>query len=333
MGLPINKQNKLDMMAESINIRTYEHYLDRLTELSVSMFDWKNVPPEIDVRYLERVLFDSGKILFFYDKDLGEYLVMKFTSTGKVNIYDVPYNRHAYANNGYSNNLDDTNSVIIYNNLIRTPAQIDVGLYAQKLATLDRIIDVNANAQKTPVLIETDDEKKRTTLVNLYKQYSGNHPFVFAYKGFAESIKAIDTKAPFVAPELYTLKTQIWNEALTYLGISNINITKKERLITDEVTRNQGGTIASRYSRLEARRSACKKINDMFNLNIEVNFKEDYQSTELLADDTLTSDEDDSLNSRKINGVERIASKLEPDTEEQNTNNSVLDKIRKLLKG
>lgn len=64
---------------------------------------------------------------------------------------------------------------------------------------------------------------------------------------------------------------------MTYLGISNINIQKKERLITDEVTRNQGGTIASRYSRLQARREAVDKINAMFGTNIRVDYREDFQ--------------------------------------------------------
>ena len=87
--------------------------------------------------------------------------------------------------------------------------------------------------------------------------------------------------------KLYTLKTQIWNEALTYLGISNISIQKKERLITDEVTRNQGGTIASRYSRLESRRQAVEKINEMFGTNVEVNYREDFQQVD---NDTIPED-------------------------------------------
>lgn len=87
----------------------------------------------------------------------------------------------------------------------------------------------------------------------------------------------LKTDAPYVSDALYQLKTQIWNEALTYLGISNVNITKKERLITDEVTRNQGGTIASRYSRLESRKKACKEINKMFGLNIDCDCREDFQ--------------------------------------------------------
>ena len=110
-------------------------------------------------------------------------------------------------------------------------------------------------------------------------QYDGNMPFIFADKSLnTNQLQAIKTDAPYVADKLYQLKTQIWNEALTYLGISNINVQKKERLITDEVTRNQGGTIASRYSRLNARRDACKQINDMFGLDVWCDYREDYQA-------------------------------------------------------
>jgi hypothetical protein len=113
---------------------------------------------------------------------------------------------------------------------------------------------------------------------NLYQKYEGNEPFIFGDKNLnPNALKVLKTDAPYVADKLYTLKSQIWNEALTYLGISNINIQKRERLITDEVTRNQGGTIASRYSRLEARRNACKEINRMFGLDIWCDYREDYQ--------------------------------------------------------
>ena len=41
-----------------------------------------------------------------------------------------------------------------------------------------------------------------------------------------------------------------------------------------------GGTIASRYSRLNARRKACEEINKMFGLNIDVDFREDFRQTD-----------------------------------------------------
>ena len=110
-------------------------------------------------------------------------------------------------------------------------------------------------------------------------QYDGNEPFIFGDKSLnTNGLKVLKTDAPYVADKLYELKVQYWNEALTYLGISNVNVMKKERMIQDEVQRNQGGTIASRYSRLEARREACKAINNMFDLDIWCDYREDYQA-------------------------------------------------------
>lgn len=262
-----------------MNNRTYMQYYNRLTELALSMFEWKNLPKTVDARYLEMCLFSEGMCVFFEDEVLG-YLGLRCMIGGRLNVYQIPTDRKAYATNGYQKELDGTNSVIIFNNYLHTNSMLDVEMFSKRLYNLDRAIDVNANAQKTPVLIQCD-ESQRLTMKNLYKQYEGNEPFIFGSKGLdANGLKVLQTGAPYVADKLYELKTQIWNEALTYLGISNINVVKKERMITDEVTRNQGGTVASRYSRLESRRQACKQINEMFGLDIWVEYREDFQDIE-----------------------------------------------------
>lgn len=262
-----------------MNNRTYMQYYNRLTELSLSMFEWKNLPKTVDQRFLEMCLFSDGMCVFFEDEVLG-YLGLRCMIGGKLNVYQIPTDRRAYATNGYQKELNGTNSVIIFNNYLHTNSMLDVEMFSKRLYNLDRAIDVNANAQKTPVLIQCD-ESQRLTMKNLYKQYEGNEPFIFGSKGLdANGLKVLQTGAPYVADKLYELKSQIWNEALTYLGISNINVVKKERMITDEVTRNQGGTVASRYSRLESRRQACKQINEMFNLDIWVEYREDFQDVE-----------------------------------------------------
>ena len=262
-----------------MNNRTYLQYYNRLTELAISMFEWQNLPETVDQRFLEMCLFCDGMCVFFQDEVLG-YLSLQCMIGGKLNVYRIPMERRAYATNGYQRELDGTNSVIIFNNYLHTNSMLDVEMFSKRLYNLDRAIDVNANAQKTPVLIQCD-ESQRLTMKNLYKQYEGNEPFIFGSKGLdANGLKVLQTGAPYVADKLYELKTQIWNEALTYLGISNINVVKKERMITDEVTRNQGGTVASRYSRLESRRQACKQINEMFGLDIWVDYREDFQDIE-----------------------------------------------------
>lgn len=275
-------RRKHDIFDESmiLNNLTYRQYLNRLTELAISMFEWKNLPKTVDARYLELHLFETGCMVYFKDEVIGD-LCLDCIVNGRLDVYGNPLLRRAYSGyNNYQKLLKYDNSVIIWNNYLHSNSILDVEMFARRLYNIDRIIDINANAQKTPVLV-LGNEKQRLTLLNLYKEYDGNAPFIFGDKNLdINALKALSTNAPYVCDKLYQLKTQIWNEALTYLGISNINIQKKERLITDEVTRNQGGTIASRYSRLESRRQAVEKINDMFGTNIEVNYREDFQQVD-----------------------------------------------------
>ena len=255
-------------------------YYEKLTELSISMFDWKNLPDSVDSRFLELSLFGDGMCVFFKDEDMDDYLALRCMIGGRLNVYQIPTERRAYASNGYNRALDETNSVIIFNNMLHTNSVLDVQIMSERLAEIDNIIMVNAKAQKTPILIVCD-EKQRLTMKNLYMKYEGNEPVIFGDSNLnPKAITAIRTEAPYVGDKLIQLKTQIWNEALTYLGISNLNIQKKERLVSDEVVRNQGGVIASRYSRLNARRQAAEQINKMFGLNIEVEFREDFREAD-----------------------------------------------------
>lgn len=254
-------------------------YYYRLMELSMSMFEWINLPDSVDPRFLELCLFGEGQAIFFEDDVLG-YLALQCATGGELNVYRIPTRRKAYATSGYQKELTDKNSVIIFNNELHTNSMLPVLDYAQKLWDLDRSIIVNAKAQKTPVAILCN-EKQRLSLKQVYEQYEGNQPFIFGNDTLdLKQIQVIKTDAPFVADKLFQLKTQIWNEALTYLGISNTNVQKKERLITEEAIRNMGGTIASRYSRLNARKRACDEINNMFKLNIDVQFREDYREAD-----------------------------------------------------
>lgn len=274
-----------------MNNATYIQYYNRLIELSIAMFDWTGLPDTIDPRFLELTLFKYGQAVFFEDEVMG-YLTLTNAVQGGFDVYGYPVASRAYSPyNNYQKNLTLGDSVIIYNNYLRTPSSLDVEVFAKRLYNLDRVIDVNANAQKTPVLIKCA-ETQRLTMKNLYKEFDGNSPVIFGDNGLNDAnFTVLSTEAPYVADRIYQLKTQIWNEALTYLGISNINVQKKERLITDEVSRNMGGVIASRYSRLNARQNACEKINKMFGLNLWCEYRDDYRELDENLEETANEDE------------------------------------------
>ena len=261
------------------NIRTDNMFFYQLLDMAINVFEWKNLPDEIDPRFIELVLINTGRILFFKDEDMlnpdgdkGRYLMLRTAVGGTWSVYDVPNMRRAYASNGYQKELNEKNSVIMYNNYLRMPDIWVIQQFAQRLYECQRTIDVNVIAQKTPILLVCTDEN-RLTMKNIWQKYDGNEPMMMVDKSLdLSSIKVLNMEAPYVASNLQNLKKEIFNECLTYLGIANIASVKKERLISDEVTRNLGGTEVEKHVRLNARKEACEKINKMFGLNIEVEY-------------------------------------------------------------
>jgi len=272
-----------------LNNRTYLQFYNRLLELAINMYEWKNLPNTVDERFLELSLFSDGMAVFFRDDILGE-LCLQCMIGGELDVYRIPIDRTAYATNGYQMRLNNQNSVIIFNNYTHTNSMLDVEMYARRLYEIERTIDVNVKAQKTPIIVRAT-ENQRLTMKNLYMQYDGNEPFIFGDNNLdMDAIKVLSTNAPYVADKLNILKRQIWNEALTYLGIENSNTEKKERLVSDEVNSNLGGVAAQRFCRLNARRKAADQINKMFGLNIEVDFREEVK--EMFRDDNDTEEKE-----------------------------------------
>lgn len=269
------------------NINSYVKYRNQLMELGMSMIGWdfdkipENQRTFLNDRQIEYHEYYKGATVFFKDEELDEFLCLPVMLSGPYDLDDMPKRRIAYSKNtNYKKELNETNSVVIYNNYLRIPSCYTVDHYASLLSDLEESIAVNCKAQKTPIAILCN-ENERLSMQNLYEQFDGNYPFIFGQKELnVKDIKSINTGAPFVADKLYQIKMQLWNEALTYLGISNISYQKKERLVSDEVIRNMGGTIASRYTRLEIRREACEKIKKMFNVEVGVDYREDFRQTD-----------------------------------------------------
>ena len=222
-------------------------------EMALNVFEWKNLPDTVDERFLEMALYEHGYCLYFNDEYVGD-LALTCTIGGQLDVYRIPILRRAYAQNGYNKLLSSKDSVLIFNNYLHTPTSLTIELFARRLYEIERTIDVNVKAQKTPNLI-LSSEQQRLTMQNLYMQYDGNEPFIFGDKNMDfDGIKSLKTDAPFVADKLQILKHQIWNEALTFCGIENSNADKKEKLVSDEVGSNYGNIEAQRNVMLNARR-------------------------------------------------------------------------------
>lgn len=253
-------------LAILINNRTMIDYLDRLRMLATSLFTWKGLDDIAGIgasRFLEQSLYDEGRACFVKDDTLG-FLALKVNPSDKLNVYNLPTKVNAWSI-GYNKMYDFDDIVYIMNNELQKPTLTSLELFAYRLYDCERIIDTNLNAQRTPVLIESDT-KTILTLKNAYMQYSGNTPFIFGNKQFdiSNKLNVLKTDAPYLVDKLDIHKHQIFNEALTILGIDNANTDKKERLITNEVESNED--LISYYLNCwyKTRKKACDEINDKF---------------------------------------------------------------------
>ncbi len=282
----ISKNGNRAQDAENVltNSESYFMYLWRLIDIAMSVFEWKNLPKGVDPRMLEYWLLLNGFCVFFYDEDLKDsalaqnkapegYAVLQAMIAGQWDMYNYPIERTAYSVNGLNVPLDESNSVLVFNNYIRIPMFPTLALYAKRLAEIDRTIDVNVMAQKTPKIIRCND-KQRLAFKNIAMQVDGNMYWIFGDKSInTDDIEVLDVTSPYVGNELQILKHQYWNEALTYLGIENVTTEKKERLVSNEVMSNMCDVEAQRFTRLNARKQACNEINEVFGLEVDCDFR------------------------------------------------------------
>ncbi len=259
-------------VANQINNRIYTDYFYRLMLISKSLFEWHNLPNGINEKWIEKYLFTEGECLFYKDPNLG-FMVAKVVPTGNLNYYDEPTRVQPYAVNYIYEGeelYNNENCVIIRNNDDAIPTFPTIQLYAYDLANIKRTIDVNIQAQKTPLIITCSD-KQKLSLKNVIKQRDENEVAIYGDKNLDVSqIKVLDLKAPIVFDKLQIQKHAVWNECMTFLGINNSNQDKKERLVSDEVTANNEQVKASEDVMLKAREHACKLLNEMFGLNVWV---------------------------------------------------------------
>lgn len=258
--------------AKLINDRILTDYFIRLMLIARSLFKYENLPNGLDEKWIERYLFCEGACLFYKDPNFG-YMVAKIGETGPLNYYDEPTSVRPYATNYIYEGkelINNENCVIIRNNDEMLPTAPTLQIYAYDLTNLKRTQDTNIMSLKMPTIIRCSD-KQKLSLKQTILQRNDNEPVIWADKNLdLNNVEVLDLKTTIVFDKLQIQKHAIWNECMTFLGINNANMDKRERLVDDEVQANNEQVKACEDVMLKAREEAVKRINEMFGLNIQV---------------------------------------------------------------
>lgn len=255
-------------LTDLLNDLTFRILYDKFRLICMNEFRWKGLPNGIQERHIEKWLFGKGMAIFFDDPGMG-LMCLEAQNSGQVNAYGDPVGYRAFGY-GYQRYLPADKCVIIENNKLRIPTEDFILFYVNKLTEAERTMDVNVKANKTPVIVLCDD-KDVLSFKQIFKLVDGNVPAIFADKSLnIDGVSALDLKAKFLGNDLMDYKRSVESELLTFLGINNSAVDKKERLITDEANANNELIESFFDLQLEARERACEEINAMFGCSISV---------------------------------------------------------------
>ena len=255
---------------ELTNFATFAYYARRLFRLACTRFRTEGLPENIDPSFYAQKRTEDGAVCIFRDDVSGLVWALPFTEDG-VDLQGNPTSWIAYGENGVEYpGLNPTNSVIIWDTYLHgSSIYPDLLMFAKRLEIIERTMDTNIQGQKTPYILQ-GTKPQLESLKQTYKELSANVPYIVLDKAMnpREAIVSLTT-TPFISSDLQIIKRNIWNEAMTFLGIENANSEKKERLVTQEATGMQGVIDNELIGTLKSIRECEEKANALFGLDLD----------------------------------------------------------------
>lgn len=270
-----NRQTVLEQMYRRI-----------LGELAMNRFEWKGFEETgVDPRYLEMMLYFKALAVVFQDTKVinpadgtvvkvgtDQIFALMASPSGNMNLTGN-YTAFTLTGPGWQGTRRSIRDCVpVWANYFRVPDLDIVNVYAWKLAQLDRTIEINSqNARRSKIL--TVGENGRLTAANINDMLDRGESVIPVSMELGEMITALDLGVdPRTLEPLSILRSRIWNEAMGLLGINNSNQDKKERLVSAEVGANDDQVGSARRVNLNARQDAARQINDMFGLEVSVDY-------------------------------------------------------------
>lgn len=266
--------------------------LERYFNVYMNRFEYTDLPEEIPHDIIDRSIFWYRNSCFFKNSVLG-FVALPPAMRADLNVYWRPTKWSVIGGNGFHEELNDKNSVLIWNDNARTCPYWHIITEVKRMANLIQTTDININAQKTP-FIAGGEKDQLLTAANTYEQITGNKMVLFLSKKKAQELKetsVFQTGVEFKGLEFEREIQIIENKILTYLGINNVNVEKRERLVTDEANANSELTQLNLEIALQTRRDCIDKINKMFgtNIGVELRKRQDFETDGGIVDGDVSS--------------------------------------------
>lgn len=289
--LPRTGVRKASMLTKEYYMR---YWIMRLTDLACNMFQYKNVPEEINLYSMTKQIMLGGFGVFFHDNGLDKYFCLPGALTG-VDVYGYPTTAKPIGKNIeiiFPELKVNEECVLIYANKTRTSAMPYINEYADKLAELDIALKMNTRAMKHPLMLKTTEQMKES-VATLMAQYEDDYYVVFPDKELLNetALQVMDFKVS--SSELLNLqkeKETVLNEYFNVFGISG-SVEKRERMISGEMNAMMEQIAVNREIWMATQRDAIDRINRLYGLDIELEVPKYMDESEINEETEVIKDE------------------------------------------
>ena len=256
-----------------------------LLQQAMSVFKWR-IPKTWDKDYFLYILYCMGYICII-NTDKWGVIPQQCTLSGYGVFYQPT--EVLIANPLFKNNSKRA-TIGVNTELIKL--QLDYGsildlvnYYGDIMALSAESAGVNLLNSKLAYVFGATSKANAESFKKLYDKIASGEGVVVYDKAFVDDQGKLNIqmfnqnlKNTYIAGDILSDLRKYKDEFLTVIGINNANTDKRERLITDEVNANNEETHCLADLWLEQLKECCDKVNNMFNIDLDVNWR--YRSSE-----------------------------------------------------
>lgn len=262
--------------------RAYSYWVARLSDMIVSLFDWRGLPFEQHELEIRIQLTGQGYTGVVYSDKLGRWLVAHGSGVG-VTEYPDKWLTYTWACPLASGiNTIGKNAVIFKNNNLMITSRLLVEHFAHLLAHNDLSMQALLINSRASGYSTVTDEVMRGRVKGFYEAIEDGRTEVILNENNLEAIQGVKP-IEFISDQItgkannildyWQVGQNLLKEFYTAIGISKPT-DKRERLIESEIEQEQPLFLFNVEDMLDCRKQAAKELSNLLDSEVTVDLAE-----------------------------------------------------------
>ena len=262
------------------NETRYVTFFTLLWNTLLEMFEWKNLPDTIPKRFLESILHAEGEVFVCREKGSENVIAGHGTLSGEVDVYGLGKECIVTYPGNSVNGQRGVDIAYGINNDTATPDMLTYWI-AHLLGEISKSEALNVKYARLLPIPKLNDEKDKSAFTDILKKLEDGELTAFVSKNVLAKEIGCDS------PEVFNLSDVKDVDKLQYLsryyddvikrffnfyGQALQNQNKSAQSISDELHGMDSVSFIIPLQMLNCRKALCQQINDIFGLNVDVEF-------------------------------------------------------------